>query len=534
MKLLHDHWLLAHFDPTDELLACPPPGGWESARVPGTVQTSAFGLPLAELYKGKRIQEVQWMKERLWVYRRTLDVPDAGEDETVRLVFAGLDYRYEVRVDGARMVAGEGMFHPLTVPLDEMRGRRVEIEVRLLPQAISAMEMRETTKAQFTRGWDFAPELHTVGIWDEVALEVVPRLRVTEAFIETRLENRQRARVTVRAQLSETVGKAWAEITLAGSSRRVPVFDADHVTAYVEVEYPQLWWPNGLGAAAMHELAITLVADGRKTETFRQQVGLREVSRISAAGQRPTDIPLQFVINGVPLFINGVNWVPPDACVGDITDAHYDGILSKFREGNVNLIRVWGGGLCEKRRFYDQCDALGLLVFQEYPLACGLGGSEDFYRQLRREATQIAHKLRRHPSVFLFCGGNENYHYWDMLNGDSPILRDAFEKGIVAVNNGKPFENREWLAGAVKRYHEPVHVILGGVTAEAAPIASTKTLHRWKAKARCMASGPGTHASAITDTGCLRRCMITGAPPISISIQRPASPRLQTLKRSRM
>jgi len=409
------------------------------------------------------------MQEKIWIYRRTVSVPRIAADETVRVVFEGLDYYYEIRLDGILTLSGEGMFHPVILPLDEMQGRDVEIEVRLSPPPPTREAALETTKAQFGRGWDFAPELRTIGIWDEVRLEIVPRLRVKEAFIETRLENLERARVTVHATLSEHVAQGWAEIALGGSRRRVPLLDTDHITTFIEVEHPQLWWPNGLGDPNLNDLVIDLEVKGRKTASFSIRVGLREVARIPAAGQRPTDIPLQFVINGLPFFINGMNWVPPDSSVGDITDAHYDRQLEKYRAGNVNLVRVWGGGLCEKRHFYDRCDELGLLVFQEFPIACGMGASESYHRQLKSESIAIVRKLRAHPSVFLFSGGNENYHYWHMLKGDDPRLRDALEKALVVVTGGKPFDNPEWLGGAVKRYNEPVHLILGGITAALAP-----------------------------------------------------------------
>ncbi|MGB8352421.1 MAG: glycoside hydrolase family 2 TIM barrel-domain containing protein [Chthoniobacteraceae bacterium] len=467
MQNLHDHWKLSYIDPAPATQSAPT--DWRPAQVPGTVQTSPFGLSRGELYQGTRIKEVQWMQEKIWVYRRSLNVPLVADDESVRIVFEGLDYYYEIRIDGIPKLSGEGMFHPVVLLLDEMGGRDVEIEVQLSPPPHTKEEMLEATKAQFGRGWDFAPELRTIGIWDEVRLEIVPRLRVEEAFVETRLENLERARVTVRASLSEYVAQGWAEITLGGSSRRVPLFDTDQITAFVEVEHPRLWWPNGLGAPDLNDLVINLEVSGRKTARYRSRVGLREVARIPAAGQRPTDIPLQFVINGLPFFINGMNWVPPDSSVGNIMDTQYDVPLETFRAGNVNLVRVWGGGLCEKRHFYDRCDELGLLVFQEFPIACGMGTSESYHRQLQRESIEIVRKLRAHPSVFLFSGGNENYHYWHMLKGDDPRLRDALEKALIAVNGGKPLDNPEWLAGAVKRYNEPVHLILGGITADLAP-----------------------------------------------------------------
>ena len=469
--LLSRGWKLAHFDPGTRGVLRNPPKGWKAVTVPGNVQTSPFGLPRKELYRGTRVLEAQWMQERLWVYRCSLPVPKAAGDETVRLVFAGLEYAYEVRINGKTRAAGEGMFHAVVIPLDDAQGQRIEVEVRLAPPARTRAEHLETTKAQFSRGWDFTPELRTVGIWDDVWLEITPRLRVEEAYIETRLQNSQRALVTVHADLSEAVESGWANIALCGARRRVPLLGGKRLTAFIEIHSPELWWPNGLGKPSLHELTIRLEVEGRKTERFAQKVGLREVGRIPARGQRPTDIPLQFTINGVPFFINGMNWVPTDACVGEITAAQVDRPLKLFQAGGVNLVRVWGGGLREKSPFYQKCDALGLLVFQEYPIACGIGHSEAYFRQLQAEARHIARTLRRHPSVFLFSGGNENYFYFHMLDSDEPRLKAAFDLLALAEGVIPPKEKitREWIAGMAKRYDEPVHLILGGVTADEAP-----------------------------------------------------------------
>lgn len=464
-------WKLAHVDPHAKNEPGDSARHWKSVSVPGTVQSSPFGLPREKLYQGARVRDVQWMEERLWIYRRQLDIPTAGKDQAVRLVFAGLDYRYEIHIDGVLMAAGAGMFHAVVIPLDFALGRRVELTVRLFPPPLTQAGLAETTKAQFSRGWDFAPTLRSVGIWDDVWIEVVPRLRVEDAYIETRLHNSQRASVTVRAELSEKVERGWANVTLCGTRRRIPLLGVAQFCAFLEIESPQLWWPNGLGEPTLHDLAIELEVEDRRTENFVQRVGLREVNRVPARGQRPVDIPLQFTVNNVPLFLNGMNWVPPDSCVGDITAGQYDRQLELLQKGHVNLVRVWGGGLREKAHFYDRCDELGLLVFQEFPIACGMGQTEAYHRQLQSEARHIVRTLRRHPSVFLFCGGNENYHYWSMLDSDEPRLRRAVaaaEKGVLRGMD-KSSNNRDWLVGAVKRYDEPVHLILGGVTAEHAP-----------------------------------------------------------------
>jgi beta-mannosidase len=467
--LLKDRWRLSHFDPTTEPPLEDPPHGWKTVTVPGCCQTSPFGLPRTKLYQGTKILDLEWMEKRLWIYRRAVQVPKANSDETVRIVFSGLDYLYQVIIDGKSMASGEGMFHEVVIPLDFARGKRVDLEVRFKPPAQTRLEHLETTKAQFGRGWDFAPTLRTIGIWDDVHIEVVPCLRVQSVFIDTRLHNTQRALVKVHVELSEIVEDGWLNLSLCKTERRIPVLRAQRLTAFIEIESPELWWPKGLGKPALHDLSLTLEVAHRRTEKFIQKVGLREVGRSPAPGQHPVDIPLQFTVNQVPFFINGVNWVPPDSCIGEITPAQYDRQLKMYQTGHVNLVRVWGGGLREKSHFYQKCDELGLLVIQEYPVACGLGRSNRFHRQLQAEARQIARTLRCHPSVFLFSGGNENYHYWNMLDSEEPALKKAAELAQIAVNGGKPFAGREWLGGAIKRYDEPAHLILGGVTAEEAP-----------------------------------------------------------------
>lgn len=438
---------------------------WRAGRVPGCVQSSAWGVPHAELFRGTTVKEVQWMDQVAWIYRARVNVPAPAVDETVQLCFAGLDFRYRIYLDGALCREGAGLFTPVAVDLGGSAGREVCVEVLLLPPPRSA-EASETTKSRFSHGSDFGPALRTIGLWDCATLEVRPRLRVTDAWIETRLHNRERALVTVHAELSETVAEGSATIELAGTVRHVPLFNATRLDAFLEVLSPALWWPNGLGQPVLHDLRITLTAAAGRpaAEAFVRRVGLREITRVPAQGQRAEDIPLQFVVNGVPVFLCGVNWVPPDACIGDIGPAHYQRFLPQFRDGNVNVIRVWGGGLCEKRPFYDLCDELGLMVLQEFPVFIP-GRSQPYLRLLQQEAASVVRKLRPHACLMLFSGGNENYHYWDALDSDEPVLKEAADK-IRRLDGGI---NREWLRGATLRYDEPAHLVMGGVVAELAP-----------------------------------------------------------------
>jgi beta-mannosidase len=468
MPLVHDQWQLTCLDCAPAAL--PTTGDWRPANVPGTVQTSPFGLPRAELYRGDRLQEVLPLSSRWWLYRRTLVVPALAPDTTAQLIFHGLDYRYTVYLDGQVAADGEGMFHPVTLTLDAWAGRSVDVQVLLHPAPATREAFLQTTKAQFGRGWDFAPHLPTIGIWDDVELTVVPRLRVAEAWVETRLHNAQRAHVTVHGELSEAVDQGTLTVELCGVRREVPLFATARFAVPVEVLHPRLWWPNGMGPATLHDLVLTLAVPGRATTPRVQRVGLRQVERVPAAGQRPVDLPLQLRVNGEPLFIRGLNWVPPDSAVGEIDAALYERHLPQYAAGHANLLRIWGGGLREKAPFYRRCDELGLLVMQEFPIACGMGEGDAYLRQLRHEAEAILRTLRPHPSVFLFTGGNENYHLWDNLDSADPVLQEAHRLLRQAWKREHlPDAHREWLAGAVRRYDEPAHLLLGGLTATLAP-----------------------------------------------------------------
>src|SRR5690606_37318267 len=147
-----------------------------------------FGIPVPELYRRDNITRVQWMAEKTWVYCTQLAVPGAGGRQ-ITLRFCGLDYRYRVLIDGQEAAAGEGMFHPVEIDLTSHAGKTVEVLVVLLPPPRGRNEYKETLKAKFSSGWDFAPELSSIGIWDDVELSINPPTHVTDAWIDSLLQN---------------------------------------------------------------------------------------------------------------------------------------------------------------------------------------------------------------------------------------------------------------------------------------------------------------------------------------------------------
>lgn len=435
---------------------------WRAAEVPGSVQTSAFGLPLEELYQRDNIEKVRWMEEMYWVYRTEFVTPYVDVDEEVIIQFLGIDYQCRIYLNGRFVCAHEGMFTPVEIPLYGTTGKD-ELLVLILPFADTRLNTQSMkARYSFGSGWDFAPKMQSRGIWDDAGIIVREKLRATHAWVQTRLDNQQRADVTINVELSEVVAYGEITVSLDSVTRTFPIVQTNRLAIPLNISSPTLWWPNGLGVANLVELCLVLQVTGRNTVPFAARVGLRAVERVAAAGQGAEDIPLQLVVNHRKIFLKGVNWVPLDSCSGSITTARYRLFLQQFKDAGVNLVRVWGGGLKEKDAFYAIADELGLMVLQEFPLACEkLIRTQEFISLLAREVTAIIQALRAHPSVVIWSGGNELFHYWDLMDSGSERMAKAIElEGDWLAYS----QNREWRGGG-DTYDEPALALMGELCA---------------------------------------------------------------------
>jgi len=384
--------------------------------LPGDVITAlhAAGL-IADPYFGRNEYDLRWICARDWVLRRTvmLDATD------VDLVIAGVDTVATVRLNGTDVLRCDNAFRAWRADLSgvaRLGENVVEITLHAATAAADAAQAAQPFPIPYAAlncpipngnmlrkpacdfGWDWNIALAPMGVLGQIA--IVPRAAPRIDRIAVAQDHGDGAvSLTVTAWLTHAQGHPF-EITFAGQSLRGTV-DEEAIAVIFEVENPALWWPAGLGPQTLHDLTVTV---GPATATRR--IGLREIDLVTqpdAAG-----LGFTFRVNGHDVFAKGANWIPADALPGRITPQATRDLLQSAVEAHMNMIRVWGGGRYEPDSFYDACDELGLMVWQDFMFACNLYPSTPgFIANVQAEVREAVARIHHHASLALWCGDNE-------------------------------------------------------------------------------------------------------------------------------
>ncbi len=415
---------------------------WHRATVPGVVHTDLLssGLIPEPFYADNELV-IQPVHEQDWQYRREFDWP--GDEGPVALICEGLDTVAEVRVNDTLVGQSESMF--LTYRWDVtplLRPGRNTLEVTFRSPLRAAEIYRERygllrsarrkyderrlyiRKAQYSFGWDWGPAFPTVGIWRPIYLEVTNGPALTDVWAKVLRADEKEARLAVNAELVGVTKGLQLHVALWRSGAkvaetRVPA-DPGAVTCELNVAKPDLWWPNGYGEPALYDLVAELVSKGEVVDEWRLRVGLRTVELVLERNGAPA---FAFKINGREIFAKGADWIPADSFLPRVGRAKLERLLRYARNAHMNMLRVWGGGIYEDDAFYDLCDELGLLVWQDFAFACGVYPEAPHFLDLvRAEVEQNVRRLRNHPSVALWCGNNECEWIWRRETGE-PVQR---------------------------------------------------------------------------------------------------------------
>lgn len=404
--------------------------GWLPATVPGTVHQALMAAGhIPDPFVGLNELAVQWVGERDWLYRCRFDLPFDGSG-SVDLCFDGLDTFATVWLNGQQVLVSDNMFVPARVEVGSLlrpggnelqilfesawrRGKEREAEHGVMHVWNGDPSRVYVRKAQYHYGWDWGPTLITAGPWRSVRLEVY-HARIADLHCAgTVAPDLQSASLAVTVDVEGAAGAiALALIDPQGAvvdQVQAPV-TANQAQHRFQMETPQLWWPNGQGAQALYQVTATLLSEETVLDRQDVRVGLRRLRLLQEPLANEPGTSFVFEINNVALFCGGVNWIPADSFLPRITPERYGGLLQLAADANMLMVRVWGGGIYEADIFYELCDELGLLVWQDVMFGCGLYPAyPEFQASVRAEAEAAVRRLRNHPSLALWCGNNEDY-----------------------------------------------------------------------------------------------------------------------------
>ena len=395
---------------------------WRSAVVPGCVHRDLLRHKLIpEPFWGTNEAGLQWIGEHAWEYRTTFAAAkDLLAEEVVELVADGLDTVATVTLNGREVARTENMFTGYRWDVKSfLRAGKNELVVRFdsaiayidrerqehQPQEYNDPVGRSAVirKEQCQFGWDWGPRFVTAGIWRDLRLEAWTGNRLES--VRVRQEHRTDGRVGL--QLAPELARPDDRVTLRGTVSLAGAVVAKIENYKSKIENPKLWWPSGHGAQPLYRIDVEAVgADGATIGTWSRTIGLRTIVLDRHADEWGESF--QFVINGRAIFAKGANWIPAHSFVAGLTREDYARDLRSAAEANMNMIRVWGGGIYESEEFYDLCDELGLLVWQDFAFACTIyPGDPAFLDSVRAEARHQVRRLRHRASLALWCGNNE-------------------------------------------------------------------------------------------------------------------------------
>ena len=438
--------------PLDELLL--------QANVPGCVQLdlSAAGYLPADLYMGENILQTQKYEGYEWWYTRTFTVPQVKEDAF--LVFEGVDCIAEYFLNGIFLGESQNMMisHEFAVGEFLQEGENT-ITVHIKSPIIAAHYENYTVAAMMTwenapvetgvrraphsNGWDIMPRAVTAGLWRDVKIEFRDKLYFSQLFFKT---------TTNSCTLFYEIESKWAdfqdvEIEAVGScgsstfSVREKLITGKAGRISIPIENPQIWWPYGYGKANMYDAIVRIYSCGEPLHEETSSFGLRtvELDRTDATDGHTGQF--RFLINGVEIMCKGSNWVPLDAF--HCRDAErYDEALALVKDIGCNILRCWGGNVYEDHKFYDFCDRNGIMVWQDFTMACRIyPETEKFLKQMEAEVTWVVRRLRNHPSVILWAGDNEIDQVIIAFANPSinRITREIIPRIIAQNDIGRPY-----------------------------------------------------------------------------------------------
>jgi beta-mannosidase len=400
---------------------------WYAAKIPGTVHTDLFQNNLIpDPFFGNNEKQLQWIENENWVYKTDFIISKAElNNEKSELIFDGLDTYATVLLNGQVILSADNMFRTWKIEVKNLlKLGKNSLEIRFksavkkgkedalkLPYTLPEKERVFVRKAQYHFGWDWGPRFVTAGIWKNVHLKFWNQATIENLRFEQKELNEEIAKIdfffSIQIDKSGTYQIEFNEKFYSFKLKK----GKNEIKIPFQISNPILWWCNGLGNPHQYSYKFSFIHNKQVLEEKEMKIGLRTIELVQEDEEKGKSF--YFKLNGKPIFIKGANIIPLDNFLPRVTDSLNHSLVINAKNANMNMLRVWGGGVYADDAFYDACDANGILVWQDFMFACAMyPGDSHYLESVKQEVIDNVTRLQNHPSIALWCGNNENDEGW--------------------------------------------------------------------------------------------------------------------------
>ncbi len=439
---------------------------WHPAKVPGTIHTDLLENKLIpDPFFGTNEKGLHWIDSGSWQYQCFFDIsPNEFAKNHIELQFKGLDTYASVYLNGRLILVADNMFRSWATDIKQQAipGKNklnIVFESAVLKGQMLAKKLAYTLpgedkvftrKAQYQYGWDWGPRFVTCGIWQSVLLTCWNKARLVSIQSIQKTLNDTIAELQFKCEIeSDNEDRFYIAISNIVSSHGTPFTKFYTIqtkkgrTTYsfdYKIQKPKRWWCNGLGKANLYTFNVALDDNNTQFDSKQITIGLRTIELINEKDSIGTSF--YFKLNGIPVFMRGANYIPQDNFIPRVNKAAYKTIIKNAADANMNMLRVWGGGIYEKDDFYEACDKNGILVWQDFMFACAMyPGDSNFIQNVAAEAKEQVHRLRNHPCIALWCGNNEITEGWQNWGWQKQYNYSKKDSTEIADNNTYIFDH---------------------------------------------------------------------------------------------
>lgn len=465
---------------------------WMDAQVPGCTHTDlmASGM-IPDPFLSDNEKKLQWIGEKDWEYMREFEVSEKLLGNThVELQMNGIDTYADVYVNGKYLISCDNMFRIwrvdvrpyLNVGKNTIRVRFHSVFKMDMPKYLNADFKRMAwpnndqsdiwlslyaRKAGYNYGWDWGPRLITSGIWRSISLHAWSDADVRDVFIKTlSIPEGRKGHAEMEAVceiMSDRTMSGTLSVSVAGQTFEEEIQVAEGKNSHTlkfRMKNPELWWCNGAGAQKLYDFDIRF-SSGDFSDSRSVRTGVRTVEVVREDDQWGRS--MYVVLNGRPVFMKGANYIPADNFPARVTPQAYENIVKTAAVSNMNMLRIWGGGIYENDLFYELCDRYGILVWHDMMFACGMFPADDAYLEsVSHEVEDNVIRLRNHPCIALWNGNNENeisYYGWGWRDRLSKEADRIYQADLEKLFYGTIPEALSKVDGT--RYYHPTSPVTG-------------------------------------------------------------------------